>query len=337
MSGLNPDHERAFDDWVDRARAVKIEDILGRHNITLKRKAGPCPVCGGRDRFSIDTGKQLFFCRRCGRGGRGAIDLMIFIDGCDFLAAVEALTGEPPPKRKRKETDDERRVREQYVQERRERLDRERCAREQREAAELRATLQYCDRLWAEVEPLPQAAVDCFKRRHISLDDVPDQGGLRFHPQFRFNGVAMPCIVARYTDVLTKTPGGIWYRPVTGEKPKSLGPTKHRVIRLWPDEYVTERLTIGEGIETTISAATNHHGTLLRPAWACGCANNMRNFPALPGVKSITIVADADANGVGQDAARTCANRWAAADREAEVLVPNKIGFDFNDLARGAS
>ncbi|WP_225149388.1 MULTISPECIES: toprim domain-containing protein [Bradyrhizobium] len=261
----------------------------------------------------------------------------MFIDGCDFLAAVETLTGEPPPKRRREETDDERGLRERRIQEQRERLDQEKLARQQCEAAELRATLQYCDRLWAETERLPQAAISYFKTRSINLDDVPNQGGLRFHPQCPFDGAVMPCIVARYSGVVTNAPGGIWRRPINGQKPKSVGPIKNHIIRLWPNEYLTGRLAIGEGVETTISASTNKALRGIAPAWATGCAGAMRDFPVLSGVEYLTLLADADANGVGQSAARACANRWAAAGRDAEVLVPNRIGADFNDLARVAS
>jgi hypothetical protein len=32
-------------------------------------RAGPCPVCGGRDRFSVNVRKQVFNCRGCQIGG----------------------------------------------------------------------------------------------------------------------------------------------------------------------------------------------------------------------------------------------------------------------------
>ena len=36
----------------------------------------------------------------------------------------------------------------------------------------------------------------------------------------------------------------------------------------------------------------------------------------------------------GQTAARNCARRWAAAGRDCEVLIPDELGDDFNDLAQ---
>ena len=58
---------------IEHARAITIEDEIARRGITIKRVGaeliGPCPVCGGRDRFAIHTTKQLWHCRNCGVGG----------------------------------------------------------------------------------------------------------------------------------------------------------------------------------------------------------------------------------------------------------------------------
>jgi phage/plasmid primase-like uncharacterized protein len=89
-----------FDSWVARAREVRIEEELSRRGIKLAGRngkfAGPCPVCGGDDRFAINIKKQLFHCRKCGGKGGGAIDLVMFLGGVNFLAAVEILIGYRP-------------------------------------------------------------------------------------------------------------------------------------------------------------------------------------------------------------------------------------------------
>src|SRR5262245_59826774 len=91
----------AFSDWVEKARAEHVSTVLKEHNIELpgrgSNRAGPCPLCGGTDRFGVDLQKQLFNCRQCGGRGRGAISLTMFLDGVSFLQAVETLTGSPPP------------------------------------------------------------------------------------------------------------------------------------------------------------------------------------------------------------------------------------------------
>ena len=45
----------AFDNWSAKARSVKIEDEIARRGIKLNGKierVGPCPKCGGVDRFA---------------------------------------------------------------------------------------------------------------------------------------------------------------------------------------------------------------------------------------------------------------------------------------------
>jgi phage/plasmid primase-like uncharacterized protein len=89
----------AFDAWVSRARAIPIEIEVARRGLRLNGKTdrcGPCPVCGGEDRFSINLKKGVWNCRGCDRGG-DVIDLVQHLDGVDFVSACEKLAGEPRP------------------------------------------------------------------------------------------------------------------------------------------------------------------------------------------------------------------------------------------------
>ena len=333
----------ARSDWIARARDVKTETVLRDRGILEKLKgrngkfAGPCPNCCGTDRFAVNLATGVggaFNCRICGVGGNTAISLVMFLDGVDFLQAVETLAG-PPPEAAPTENDDERADRERLAAERRDRIERDRIEREEREAAEAQRTVRYCNDLWAQSKPLPPEAIGYFARRGITLDDVPDQGGLRFHPACPFDGKMVPCIVARFTNAMTNAPGGIWRRPINGAKPKVVGPMKGHIVRLWADDAeVTQGLVIGEGIETTLAAATRitHRGTLLRPAWACGSADNIKEFPVLTGVEHLTIIVDNDQKRAGQNAARLCAKHWTDQGREVELLIPDTIGTDFNDI-----
>jgi hypothetical protein len=93
---------RGRKEWIDKARDVAIENEIARRGIKLKRItaiefAGPCPCCGGDDRFSINTKDQVFNCRGCRGKGKGAIDLVMFLDSIRFNDACEKLAG-PPPK-----------------------------------------------------------------------------------------------------------------------------------------------------------------------------------------------------------------------------------------------
>jgi putative DNA primase/helicase len=102
---------------IERARAVRLEDEIARRGITLKRvgaeQFGPCPVCGGDDRFAINVRKQVFNCRVCGAKG-DVIELVRHLDGVSFKEAITTLAGDsvrirttPPPKPPPKRHDDD--------------------------------------------------------------------------------------------------------------------------------------------------------------------------------------------------------------------------------------
>jgi hypothetical protein len=98
---------------IEHARAVRIEGEIARRSIKLKRVGaeliGPCPKCGGRDRFGVHTKKQLWHCRNCGVGGNDAISLVRHLDGCGFVGAIDTLAGDgatnqtPPAKREERD------------------------------------------------------------------------------------------------------------------------------------------------------------------------------------------------------------------------------------------
>jgi Toprim domain len=193
------------------------------------------------------------------------------------------------------------------------------------------------DRIWRQAYNIAGTAGEAYlARRGIALADVPNFGGLRWHPNCPWEDGTAPCVLARFTDAITGEPRGIWRRPINGAKPKTLGPMGGCVIRLWPDEDVSCGLVLGEGVETTLAAATRfvHRNTLLRPAWAAGSAGNLEDFPVIAGIAALTLLVDHDANGRGQEAARGCGERWRDANREVTLLTPRPVGADFNDLVR---
>ena len=82
---------------ISAAQAVNISDVAIERGFAFDRAgnhAGPCPRCGGRDRFSISIRKSAFLCRQChSKGGGGAIRLVMFLDDVGFRDAVMTLTG----------------------------------------------------------------------------------------------------------------------------------------------------------------------------------------------------------------------------------------------------
>lgn len=115
-------------------------------------------------------------------------------------------------------------------------------------------------------------------------------------------------------------------------KPSRLftGTTKGGAVRLGPI-IVAEPLVIGEGIETVLSAMRlwGYSG-----GWAALSANGLRSVALPPEARSILIVVDNDANGIGQAAARDAAWLWEQEGRDVRVALPPAAGTDFNDILR---
>jgi hypothetical protein len=315
-------HTRLIED----ARGISIADELLRRGILLKRIGreliGPCPVCGGTDRFGVNLRKQLWNCRGCHVGG-DVIDLVRHLDACSVIEACVRLTGDSPATARR--------------------VPRNPPSAAKSDPDDNHQAL--ADRIWHRTGPLTPAARAYLARRGIVLDDVPEDAGLRFDPCCPWGSGDAPCVIARFTTAIKNEPRGIWRRPLNGDKPKSLGPTSGCVIRLWPDDAIEQSLVLGEGVETTLAAATRiiHRGTLLRPAWATGSAGNMACFPVLAGIECLTLLVDndfPDTHGKrrGQHDAGVCAARWQAAGREVLRLMSERAGEDLNDcVMRGVA
>jgi putative DNA primase/helicase len=95
-------------------------------------------------------------------------------------------------------------------------------------------------------------------------------------------------------------------------------------IRLHP---ACHEMLVGEGIETTASAAT----ILDIPGWAAIACGNLRARMVLPDtVRSITIAVDNDL--AGQRAAQKAAARWRKEGRRVRLAIPDDWGRDFNDV-----
>jgi len=56
--------------------------------------AGPCPCCGGNDRFHVKGDR--FYCRQCYPRGGDVIDLIMWVEDISFQEACQRLTGHAP-------------------------------------------------------------------------------------------------------------------------------------------------------------------------------------------------------------------------------------------------
>jgi hypothetical protein len=154
-----------------------------------------------------------------------------------------------------------------------------------------------------------------------------------FHePGHELHGQRLGCIVGVMTDPVTALPTGGISRTYIDEnlhkvcKAKTLG-SPAGIIRLTRDEDVAYGLCLAEGLETALSAMAKG----FQPVWSTGSAALMKTFPVLNGIECLTVIADHDASGAGEGAAREVEARWRRAGREARIFMSESPG-DLNDL-----
>lgn len=190
MSAQSP----AWQDWIDRAHAVPLLDVAQKLGAKLKRSGvewtGPCPNCGGTDRFSINTKLRVWNCRGA-EGGASVIDLVMHARGCGFVDAVEIVTGENRPDRSRDETPEERAQREQARAEREARLADQRRVDEEEAAAKRRRDEEAVADVLRRAGPIGATQAEAYLRER--LGQVPSRrltGDLRFVPDLDYWGYA---------------------------------------------------------------------------------------------------------------------------------------------------
>ena len=194
-------------------------------------------------------------------------------------------------------------------------------------------------RLWHEAEdPRGTRVEHYFKHNELVLDDSLAVHVLRFHRRCPFGKdeagetLFMPCIVALFRDIHTDQPKGIHRLALTDNDrnsvdKKMLGRCGGCGVKLDDDAEVTYGFNVTEGIGTALSV----RAAGIRPIWALGSAKAVGTFPVLNGIDALTIYANNDKSGTGENVASICERRWHAAGREARVRMPHKQDCDWQD------
>jgi putative DNA primase/helicase len=307
----------ARDDWVERARAERIENVIAERGILLKgndkSRCGPCPVCGGTDRFWINTKKQAWGCRKCDIGG-DVIALVEHLDGVDFKTAVTTLTrdGPRPAPAAVEPTSGGKDEKSEYA-------------------------LQIWRDIWRNAKTAAGTLVEVYLRsRGITIPPPPSS---RFAPRLFHRSKTgtvtywpgMVALVQRGADGAPIAVHRTYLSPAGSKAPvdevkKALAPTAGGAVRLAP---ATDFLMVGEGIETCLAAM---QATGL-PAWAALSTSGLKKLDLPEHVRRITILADGDED--GERAAHRAGARWLAEGREVRIARPPD-GCDFNDLIAGS-
>ena len=71
------------------------------------------------------------------------------------------------------------------------------------------------------------------------------------------------------------------------------------------------------------------------PGWAALSTSGIVGLALPPIVREVIILADHDANGAGERAARAAAARWLAEGRRVRIALPPEPDSDFNDVLLG--
>uniref|UniRef100_A0A6H2A0M0 Putative DNA primase/helicase n=1 Tax=viral metagenome TaxID=1070528 RepID=A0A6H2A0M0_9ZZZZ len=278
--------------------------ILSTLGIEVKTngKHGPCPLCGGKDRFRFDDqdGVGTWICNQCGAGtGFKLIEKKLGVDFLEAVKRVGEIMGDIPKHVKPKPVKDYRKMLNDTWKKATSlvRGDPVVAYLAGRGLKLIPDNVRYYRGCWeSETKSRMQAM--------IALVTGPDGKPVTIHRTYLRDGKKAPI-----------------------ESPRKLmphnGTLKGAAIRLFEPSAYT--MGIAEGIETAIAATQRFQiGT-----WAAVTAGIMESWEPPEGIKEVIIFGDNDANFTGQKSAYILANRLAKKGIKVNVDIPETIG-DWN-------
>lgn len=295
---------------IARGRWPQILATLGVPQQFLTKKHGPCPICGGTDRYRFDDkdGKGTYYCSQCVPHKGDGIDILIHLNGWSIkkaLSEVKKAVGQMPQGNAVPRQVDPRK-----------RLN------------DIRKALKHVtqgDPVWMYL-----------RKRGLSL--TPQ--AIRYHEFMPYyeEGKKIGCfpsMVAKIEDKKGKPVSyHVTYLTKDGDKadvgaPKKIlrpvGSISGCFIKL---TNIEDHIAVAEGIETAIA----HMEWTGIPTWAAVSANLLEKVDIPEAVKEVTIVGDADESYTGQKAAFTLANKLWLAKKVCKVIIPQQLGTDFLEM-----
>lgn len=276
---------------------------LGVDGRFLVNRHGPCPICGGRDRFRFDDkeGRGTFICNSCGAGD--GFKLAQLVTGKSFGAIMDeicAITGQVSSW----------------------------TGKQSDETAKQRALIK---RVWEAAEP-PPADGPVGKYLKARTGRLWASKSIRQligkHHCLMVSKVISPaneavnCHLTYLTAEGRKADVTPNRRIMSGQLPAG------SAIRLFP---AGEVLGIAEGIETALAASVLFDV----PVWSAINAQNLSKWVPPKVAKKIIIFGDNDKTFTGQAASYTLARRLTVQhDLDVEVQLPPVIGHDWADTLR---
>jgi len=311
---------------IDEARHADILGVARRvgavslKKVTAVEWVGPCMICGGRDRYSVNIAKRLFHCRGCGIGG-DVIDIVRHALGLNFAEAIEFLIGT------------EVRSAVKVVH-----------ATRRSAPAHDPSTEASVARIITELRPIRGTDGERYlkERRRIDTAAIADilerTDAIGWHdaiffrePGHPLDGRKIGAVIGVMTDPISAAPTGAISRTYLDAEGRKVAKARTfgapaGLVRLSEDADVLEGIFLAEGLETALAAMAIG----LRPIWSTGATALMAKFPVLAGIEALSLLADHDESGAGETAARQAEARWLQAGREVRIFRVDQFG-DLND------
>lgn len=295
--------DRALGKWPN------ILPALGIDRQFLSGKHGPCPSCGGKDRFRFDNkkGRGDFFCSQCGPGD--GVKLLMNVKGWDFKSVA------------------------QHVEEIIGKVDavEVKAGRSEDQKREAMNTLWKSSTKVQEWDAVHKYLVD-----RIGEISVPNC--LRFAAKVLYQDEVKswhPAMIAMVTapdgkpSILHRTYLTLDGRKASVESPRRMMPgkiDKGAAVRLMPAGRI---LGIAEGIETAFAASKLFEV----PVWSAINSELLAQWEPPQGVEEVVVFGDNDPAFAGQAAAFSLAKRLANQRKiKTRVEIPGLPGQDWNDV-----
>ncbi len=288
---------------------------LGVSSKALRNKHGPCPMCGGKDRFRFDNkgGRGTWICSQCGAGD--GVELVKRLLNADFKEAVKAIEqhlGSAPVSFAEGQPRTSEQQRKEMI------------------------GLWKRSRLIELEDPAGK-----YLHKRLGLTTFPPC--LRFAPDERYTEAGLrpawhPMMVALVEPSDAAKANGDksalhrTYLDHVGGKADVSSPRKMMgtmptgaAVRLAAHE---DKLGIAEGIETALAASILFN----MPVWAALTAGLLQEWTPPTSVSTVFIFGDNDASATGQAAAYGLAQRLKAKNVSAFVELPARTGSDWADV-----
>jgi putative DNA primase/helicase len=187
--------------------------------------------------------------------------------------------------------------------------------------------------LWADADdPRGTLAETYLRSRALVLTDDVANSALRFHlacpwrDENTGEAIFLPALVAVFRSIDDDTVTAIQRIALTEEGTKRgrmmLGVVRRAAIKLDP---AGETLAIGEGVETCMAARQLGYS----PVWALCSTSNISRFLVIDGIQCLQILGEMGA--ASARAIELCAERWHAAGRKVQTVMPDDGCSDLND------